>query len=173
MCPGSPESLRRKLIDIKPMPEAETAKAVQLLSQEAMPGGGGSASGMIFSTVRSDRLMLPRSVSTCHTSKRQASASLGATKPSPATAVATPNPHSWSSAHCFPAHSCFEGLPTPARYTGSIARAGPASSDSWPTCDRGGMSAHRAEQLHRLRRPCVRRRSLIASRTAASGGKNP
>jgi hypothetical protein len=30
--------LRRKLIDIKPMPEAETAKAVQLLSQEAMLG---------------------------------------------------------------------------------------------------------------------------------------
>ena len=36
-----------------------------------------------------------------------------------------------------------------------------------------GMSAHGAEQLHRLRRPCVRRRSLNASGTAALGGKNP
>src|SRR5437899_1735783 len=43
---------------------------------------------MIFSTVGSDRLMLPRSVSTCHTSKRQASVSPGATKSSPAKTVA-------------------------------------------------------------------------------------
>jgi len=34
--------LRRKLIDIKPMPEAETAKAVQLLSHASVKGPAAS-----------------------------------------------------------------------------------------------------------------------------------
>src|SRR6266478_7970929 len=48
-------------------------------------------------------------------------------KPSPAKAAAPSNPHRRPTAHCFPARSFFGGFPTPAPYTGSVARAGPAS----------------------------------------------
>ena len=44
-----------------------------------------------------------------------------------AKAAAPPNPHRRPSAHRFPARSFFGGFPTPAPYTVSIARAGPAS----------------------------------------------
>src|SRR5262249_24840456 len=48
-------------------------------------------------------------------------------KTSPAKAADPPNPHRQPTAHRLPAGSFFGGFPTPAHYTGSIARAGPAS----------------------------------------------
>src|SRR5262249_24985911 len=68
-------------------------------------------------------------------------------KTSPAKAADPPNPHRQPTAHRLPAGSFFGGFPTPAPYTGSIARAGPASetlhvSRHSATCGRSARFGH-------------------------------